>query len=122
MTKQRYKYASLILLIITTGLLSRQTTVVPAFTGDVLYAVMMYFIVRFCLLRSKIKKIAIISLCICFAIEFSQLYQSGWINNIRATLPGRLILGRGFLWSDLLAYVSGVSIASLTDMFLKCNK
>lgn len=122
MTKQRYKYAGLILLIIVTGLLSRQTTAVPAFTGDVLYAAMMYFIVRFCLLSTKIKKIAIISLCICFVIEFSQLYQSGWINNIRSTLPGRLVLGRGFLWSDLLAYVSGVFIAGLTDLFIKHNK
>ena len=122
MTKQRYKYATLILIIIITGLLSRQTNAVPTFTGDLLYATMMYFIVRFFLLKSKIKKITIISLCICFAIEFSQCYQATWINNIRATLPGRLILGQGFLWTDLLAYVSGVAIGSLIDTFMKRNK
>ncbi|KAA5533520.1 DUF2809 domain-containing protein [Taibaiella lutea] len=122
MTKQKYKYAITILVIIVLGLLSRRTTVLPAATGDALYAAMMYFIVRFFMVRHKIKKIAIISLVICFMIECSQLYQVAWINNIRTTLPGRLILGQGFLWSDLLAYVSGVVIASLTDIVLKRNK
>jgi hypothetical protein len=122
MTKQRYKYASIILIIIIMGLLSRKTTVLPAATGDVLYAAMMYFIVRFFVIRYKIKKVAIISLAVCFTIECSQLYQAAWINNIRMTLPGRLILGHGFLWGDLLAYVSGVTLASLTDIVLIRNK
>ena len=104
------------------GLLSRKTTVLPAATGDALYATMMYFIVRFFMVRHKIKMIAIISLGICFAIECSQLYQATWINNIRMTLPGRLLLGQGFLWSDLLAYVSGVIPASLIDMLGKRNR
>jgi hypothetical protein len=122
MTKQKYKYAITILIIIIMGLLSRKMTVLPAATGDALYATMMYFMVRFFMVRHKIKKIAIISLTICFAIECSQLYKAPWINNIRMTLPGRLILGQGFLWSDLLAYVSGVALACLIDMLLKRNK
>lgn len=122
MTKQRYKYAIIILSVIVTGLLSRQIAALPVATGDALYATMMYFIVRFCLLQSKTGKVAIISLCICFTIEFSQLYQAGWINNIRATLPGRLILGRGFLRSDLLAYVSGIVLAGLTDALMRRNR
>lgn len=122
MTKQRYKYGILILIIIIFGLLSRKATVLPAATGDALYATMMYFIVRFFLLKAKIKKIAILSLCICFAIEISQLYQAAWINEVRRTLPGRLILGQGFLWSDLLAYIVGVSIACFLDAFMKGNR
>lgn len=122
MTKQRFKYAIIILTVIIVGLLSRKMTVLPAATGDALYATMMYFIVRFCLLKSKIRKVAIIGWCICFAIELSQLYQAGWINNIRATLPGRPILGQGFLWIDLLAYVSGVVAAGLMDTFMRRNR
>jgi len=27
---------------------------------------------------------------------------------VRGTLPGRLVLGAGFLWSDLVCYTAGV--------------
>lgn len=117
--RQRYSYALVILIIIILGLLSRRITVFPAETGDALYASMMYFMVRFFLIRHKIKELAIISLVICFAIEFSQMYQAPWINTIRTTLPGRLILGQGFLWIDLLAYVVGIAFAALIDRLLK---
>ena len=122
MNKQRYKYAIIILLIIIAGLLSRQTQSLPASTGDALYAAMMYFIVRFFALKWKIKKVAITSLIICFIIEFSQMYHAMWIDNIRHTLAGHLILGQGFLWSDLLAYITGVAFACLSDTLIKGNK
>ncbi len=122
MNKQRYKYSIIILLIIIAGLLSRQTKALPASTGDALYATMMYFIVRFFVLKWKIKKVAIVSLLICFLIECSQMYHATWIDNIRHTLPGRLILGQGFLWSDLLAYIVGVALACLLDTLTKGNK
>jgi glycopeptide antibiotics resistance protein len=41
------------------------------------------------------------------AIEFLQLYQPPWLQAIRATLPGRLVLGSTFLWSDLPVYFIG---------------
>jgi len=44
-------------------------------------------------------------------VELSQLYQGDWINGVRGTLPGRLILGQGFLWSDLIAYAVGIGTA-----------
>ena len=113
--KARLKYILLIVFIIILGLLSRRTTIIPSLTGDALYATMMFFIVRFCLMKSTTKKVAIISLGICFAIECSQLYQATWINDIRKTLPGRLILGQGFLWNDLPAYVAGVLLGVIIE-------
>lgn len=53
----------------------------------------------------------ITSLLICYGIEFSQLYQSIWINELRNTLLGRYTLGQGFLWTDILAYTFGVFTA-----------
>ncbi len=53
------------------------------------------------------KKVALISILTCFLIEFSQLYQAEWINEIRKTRLGGLILGFGFLWSDLVSYAVG---------------
>lgn len=107
--KKRLRYLILIIAIIITGLLSRKSIMIPLWIGDVLYALMMYFIVRFIFLQKTPKFIFLLSLSICIAIELSQLLHAEWINTIRATLPGRLILGQGFLWSDLLTYAMGAA-------------
>ncbi len=52
----------------------------------------------------------------CFAVEFSQLYQAEWIIMIRQTKIGGLILGYGFLWSDLLCYAAGVSAGIIIEI------
>lgn len=97
---------------------------IPLFTGDLLYALMMYFIIRFLWLHSSIRFVAFISLLICWLIEFGQLSQAGWLVSIRQNLLGRLILGQGFLWSDLIAYLAGVISGILTDrlIHLKANE
>ncbi|WP_017304284.1 DUF2809 domain-containing protein [Spirulina subsalsa] len=40
-------------------------------------------------------------------LEFLQLWHPPWLQTIRATLLGRLILGVAFDWSDFLYYVIG---------------
>ena len=52
-------------------------------------------------------------LIVCFVIEFCQLLTYDWLVQLRATLPGRMILGQGFLWSDICAYAAGVLILGL---------
>lgn len=113
MKQERMKYLSLTLATIIIGLISRRIDSVPLFVGDGLYAVMMFFIIRTIFIRFSISKVAIISLAITYSIEISQLYQAQWINDIRHTLPGRLILGQGFLWSDLIAYLVGVVLITV---------
>jgi len=44
------------------------------------------------------------------AIELSQLYHAPWIDSIRHTTLGGLILGFGFVWSDLICYAVGVGL------------
>ncbi|WP_309145332.1 ribosomal maturation YjgA family protein [Paenibacillus mendelii] len=53
----------------------------------------------------------------CLFIECSQLYQAGWINDIRATVIGALILGKGFLAVDLVRYAAGIGAAYGLDRF-----
>jgi CDP-diglyceride synthetase len=118
----RLIYALLILIVIILGLLSRKTAIVPLIVGDILYAVMMFLIIRFWLLRSRYRNIALISLSICYLIEISQLYSAPWIDQIRSTTLGALVLGRGFLWSDMLAYTIGVAICMLTTPYLPKQK
>ena len=45
-----------------------------------------------------------------FLVETSQLYHSPWIDSIRSTRLGALVLGSVFNWPDFPAYVVGVLI------------
>lgn len=89
-----------------------------------LYAIMIYFLVRFLFPKARTKTTFLISLLICYIIETLQLYQADWIVSIRATTLGRLILGQGFLWSDILAYTFGIGIVFMIENILKssCNR
>ena len=118
----RVIYFYLIVLTIVIGLLSRYFTVIPLFIGDVLWALMVYFIVRFLFISKRLKFAVLISLLFCYAIEFSQLYKAPWIDNLRHTLFGRLVLGEIFLWGDLLSYTLGIAIGILIDNLLLKNQ
>jgi hypothetical protein len=118
MRRSRLLYFILIIATITIGLLSRHFKSIPLFIGDILWALMVYFIVSFLFINKPIKVVVIASLLFCFAIEFSQLYKAPWINDLRHTLFGKLVLGAGFLWSDLLCYVVGVGIGCIVDFYM----
>lgn len=55
-------------------------------------------------------------------MEFSQLYQGDWINTIRDTSLGALILGKGFLGVDLIRYSIGIVIAYVIDKSISIIK
>ena len=119
MKNKRIPYIIAILIIILLGIFSRQIPIIPLFAGDLLYAVMIYFIIRLLFLTLSKHKTALIAITICFAIEFSQLYQADWILAIRKTVIGHYVLGQGFLLSDLVAYSFGVFIAFISERFTK---
>ena len=119
MKNKRLLYFAIVLLVIASGIISRKITIVPLCIGDVLYAVMVYLIIRMLFLNHKSSHIAIISLIFCFLIECSQLYQAPWIIEIRKTFIGHHLLGQGFLWSDLIAYFFGTGFAFLLDRKIK---
>jgi hypothetical protein len=56
---------------------------------------------------------AVISLGLAFLVEISQLYHAPWIDSIRQTTLGALVLGFGFLWTDLVCYSVGIATGSL---------
>ncbi|WP_431244791.1 DUF2809 domain-containing protein [Flavobacterium sp. P21] len=122
MNKTRIQYLLLFLSVIFLGILSRKISLIPLWIGDFLYAVMIYFLVRIVFLNKKATYIFILSLLICYGIEFLQLYQAPWIIELRKTLFGRYVLGQGFLWSDILAYTAGILfIFFIEKIILKYN-
>lgn len=78
------------------------------------YDDLFYYAVLF--LYKPVKTSVIAGVIFSFAIEFSQLYQAPWINEVRHTLFGRLVLGEGFLWSDLLCYLVGIGMGLIIDL------
>ena len=118
MKKYRIQYLIVLLLIIFLGIMSRKTNLFPLSTGDFLYAIMMYLLIRIVFINKKAYQIAFLSLITCYSIEFLQLYQSGWMLELRKTLFGRYVLGQGFLWTDILAYTFGILIALLLESLI----
>ena len=115
MRRSRLVYFVLIIVTIAVGLLSRHVAGIPLFIGDILWALMVYFIVRFLFITKGTTWVSVACLLFCYAIEFSQLYQAPWINNIRHTVIGGLILGETFLWGDMLCYTIGAVFGILID-------
>jgi hypothetical protein len=118
MKKYRFIYFIAIIIVIALGLLSRHIKGIPLFIGDILWGLMVYFIGRFLFINRTLKWIVVASLLFCYAIEFSQLYRAPWINNIRHTVIGGLVLGEVFLWGDMLCYTFGLGIGVLIEIFL----
>ena len=112
--RSRPLYAVLILLTVAAGLASRSSLAaqLPAFVaiyaGDTLWALTLFLVLGFSFPRTGPGLLAIVALTLAFFVEFSQLYQARWINAVRDSRVGALVLGRGFLWSDLICYAAGV--------------
>ncbi|RAP76164.1 DUF2809 domain-containing protein [Paenibacillus montanisoli] len=108
-------YACAAALFIMLGLASRRGDEFPGWmadhAGDALWAGMIYWGCRLCWPRSKPRLAAAGSSILCVAVECSQLYQAEWINAIRATVLGALVLGHGFLGIDLIRYGAGIAAA-----------
>lgn len=120
MKNNRLKYFILVLIVMILGISSRKINGIPLLIGDVLYAVLIYYGLRFLFIHLKTYKTFVLSLLFCFTIEILQLVQVDWLITIRKTTLGHYILGEGFLWLDLLCYTIGSLIAFLIDW--KCIK
>ncbi|MFM7181661.1 MAG: DUF2809 domain-containing protein [Verrucomicrobiales bacterium] len=118
--RNRLHYTVGALLVVATGLFWRSGILpLPGWLsnngGDAFWALMVFFGFGFLLPRARTAHIALLSLAFAWGIEFFQLYQAPWINSIRATIPGKLILGSTFHWTDLIAYALGIVMGVLWE-------
>ncbi|MEP6903638.1 MAG: DUF2809 domain-containing protein [Actinomycetota bacterium] len=118
--RSRIKYAVGIFAVILLGLASRSDSpllpgLVKEYAGDTLWALVAYLSVGFLFPRLSIWKVALIAGIFSFSVELSQLYHAAWIENIRRFRLGGLLLGYGFLWSDLICYSAGISLGVLFE-------
>ena len=122
--RSRVVYGLALAVVIAAGLGSRVfaaslPVVVATYGGDTLYATMVFVGLAILAPRWSTASLAGAALALSMAIEISQLYHAPWIDAIRATTPGALVLGYGFLWSDLACYVAGVALGGALDAAMR---
>jgi hypothetical protein len=115
MLKNRLIYFILIIITIALGLLSRQVDFLPLASGDALYAIMVYWGFRFIKSNKPLHYALLLSITFCFVIEFLQLVPLPFLIEARNQTILKLVLGQGFLWTDLIAYIIAGSTAYLFD-------
>jgi hypothetical protein len=89
--------------------------VVAAYAGDTLWALAAFLGIGLLLPGASTRIMAVLALAFAVAIELSQLYHAPWIDSIRQTTLGGLVLGFGFVWSDLACYAAGVGLGILIE-------
>lgn len=123
MNRNRLLYLLLLVLTICTGLASRHFSNtlphwVQLYLGDVLWALMVFLLLGFFFPTKSSRWIAFAALIFSYTIEFGQLYHAPWIDALRAHPLGGMILGFGFLVSDLVCYTLGVGMGYLMEKML----
>lgn len=125
--RNRINYGILIIIVVLLGIGSRKfgyilPRFIASYLGDTLWGLVIFLIIGFLFNYLDTNMVAISSLIFCFFIEITQLYHSVFIDSIRSTVIGGLILGFGFLWSDLICYIIGIIIGVLIEKGITLNK
>lgn len=118
--RNRLLHALLALAVVAAGLLWRSGLIpLPAWLsnngGDALWALMVFLGFGFLFPRGATWIVALLAMTFSWGVEFSQLYHAPWIDAIRATTPGKLVLGNTFAWPDLVAYTVGIALGTLAE-------
>jgi hypothetical protein len=110
----------LLVTVIVAGLASRRyARLLPVLirkrTGDALWASAAFAGIGLLRPAWSTARVAGVALTVSFAVEFSQRYHAPWIEHIRSYTLGHLLIGSGFYWLDLVAYVVGVAVVVPID-------
>ena len=113
-------YLGAMALTVAAGLATRRYGAhLPAFVaeygGDTLWALMVFLGIGALAPGWSTWRVAGVALATAFVVEISQLYRAPWIDAVRNTRLGGLVLGQGFLWSDLPCYAAGVAIGAVIE-------
>ena len=87
--------------------------------GSVAYEIFWILLVTLIAPKLSVFRVAI-GVCIATCVlEFLQLWQPPFLQAARSTLPGRLVLGNTFVWSDFPPYFVGSFLGWVWTRFLK---
>ena len=88
------------------------------YVGDYLWAMLLFFL--FSVLGNfSIKRGFWVTLLFCYFIEVTQICQEPWLNELRSYKIIALVIGYGFLWSDIVGYTLGILTGAWIDSKLQ---
>ncbi len=113
-------YAAAAALVVAAGLLWRSrllplSSFIAKYGGDALWALVVFLGFGLLLRRASTWRVALIAVCFAFSIEFLQLYHADWIDLIRSSRIGHLVLGSTFNGPDLIAYGVGIALGAWAE-------
>lgn len=112
-SRPRGRAVLLLLAVIAAGLFLRSPWMPQGFAtkygGDALWALVVFLGWGFVLPTASTRLVAGLAVATSAVVEFGQLYHAPWLDAVRATTLGRLVLGTTFAWGDLLAYLVGIA-------------
>jgi Protein of unknown function (DUF2809) len=124
MIKQRFYYLGSTIAMMLIGYASRYfsvpNTILYDYVGDALWAAMIYLGFRFLFPQKALIFSLLCAIGFSYGIELSQFYHAEWIDYLRSTRLGSLVLGFDFLWSDIFMYSLGIIVVYQLDK--SCNK
>jgi hypothetical protein len=125
--RNRPLYAVAVAVVIGMGLLWRSSLLplsnfTAKYGGDALWALVVFLGFGFLFRGVSTLRIAVLSICFAWSIEFLQLYHAPWIDSFRARQLGHLVLGSRFNSPDLLAYAIGIAFGASAEGILYRSK
>lgn len=122
----RVIYAGSAICVVAAGLIWRSqflplSPFLKKYGGDTLWALLVLVLIRFVQPRMNLAISSLAAMGVAAAVEFSQLYHAPWIEGIRNTKVGSLILGSTFNWPDIPAYALGIVVGALLDWGLSAK-
>ncbi len=124
MTRRRLWFVVLAVSTIAVGLLVHLRGAVLGATtrdvlGDALWAAMIAWWLGAAAPAARLAVRSAVAYAVCVAVELSQLYHAPFLDTVRATRLGHLVLGSGFDARDLVAYAVGIAGAALLELVLR---
>lgn len=95
---------------------------VAEYAGDTLWGLIVFLGVSVVATGSRLSHRVGIAIAFAFAVEVSQLYHAPWIDTLRNTTLGGLVLGSGFVWTDFVCYATGVSFGAVIEHIVRSSK
>lgn len=111
---------TLLLVVVLAGLGSRRfgphlPGFVATYAGDTLWAIAAFLGFGLLVPWASTWRVALLAVSFSVLIEVGQRYHAPWIDSIRRTTLGGLVLGYDFAWSDLACYALGVGLGVLIE-------
>lgn len=111
MSRRRRRLAVALGLVLAAGLASRRLDALPSFVedhaGDALWVTAVALGLALIWPARPAAMIALAAFTIAVAVELSQLWSPAWLEELRENDLAALVLGRGWLWGDLVRYAGG---------------